>query len=65
MHALRSFVVTYLSIGEDPTDTVIRDRVWCFILRNKRKITETEADKIWNEEVQKSRSFLNSFCVLQ
>lgn len=27
----------YLAIGDDPTDTVIRDKVWMFLLKNTKR----------------------------
>jgi hypothetical protein len=51
------FMRAYLKIGDDPTDTIIRDNVWEFLLKaTKRKIKEERLDAIWNAEVKKSRS---------
>lgn len=47
--AVRAFVRSYLRIGEDPTDTVVRDRVWTF-LKVKSALNEAALDRIWREE---------------
>jgi hypothetical protein len=55
--AVCKFMQAYLKIGDDPTETVVRDHVWEFLLRaTKRKIKEERLDAIWNEQVKKSRS---------
>ncbi len=44
------FLDNYLKIGEDPTDTVIRDRVWNRLLSvTKKHLTEKQLDVIWNK----------------
>lgn len=49
---IRSFLKEYMAIGEDPTDTVIRDNVWVFLLAaTKGKLTENELDQIWRSEM--------------
>lgn len=54
--ATRSFMQEYLKIGEDPTDTVVRNAVWRMLLRaTKRKMSEAQVDAIWNEEVSRSQ----------
>ncbi len=35
--AVREFMREYLAIGDDPTDTVIRDKVWMFLLKNTKR----------------------------
>lgn len=50
------FMKAYLQIGEDPTDTVIRNNVWVFLCRvNKNKLTLEELDDIWETEVKQSQ----------
>jgi hypothetical protein len=57
--AVCKFMRAYLKIGDDPTDTVVRDNVWEFLLRaTNRKIKEERLDAIWKEEVKASRSVL-------
>lgn len=52
---VRNFLRAYLKIGDDPTDTVVRDNVWSFLLsKTKGKFTHSELDAIWKEEVRKS-----------
>lgn len=49
---VRRFMKEYLAIGEDPTDTVIRDKVWLFLLKTtKGKVSPEELDRIWTTEV--------------
>jgi ATP sulfurylase len=49
------FMKAYLKIGEDPTETVVRDNVWVFLIKtNKNKLTEAELDEIWIREVKNS-----------
>ena len=47
------FMKAYLKIGTDPTETVVRDNVWVFLIKsNKNKLSEIELDEIWVREVQ-------------
>lgn len=56
------FLTKYMKIGEDPTDTVIRDKVWERLRRlTKSKITEEELDELW---IAKTTS-QNTFCTIQ
>lgn len=49
---IRLFMKKYLAIGEDPTDTVIRDNVWTFLKTTTRnKLSHEELDTIWMSEV--------------
>jgi len=53
---------SYLQIGEDPRDTLVRDRVWAFLLtKTKHAMSERELDAIWDDEVGKSERV----CVVQ
>ena len=53
---VRAFVRAYLRIGDDPTDTVIRDNVWEFLLkRTKGRIPVARLDAVWQEEVDGAR----------
>jgi len=59
---VRSFMRSYLQIGEDPRDTLVRDRVWAFLLtKTKHAMSERELDAIWDDEVGKSERV----CVVQ
>ncbi len=55
---VREFMVAYLNIGDDPTDTVIRDNVWLFLLKHTKraKMPEATLDVIWQQEVQKKET---------
>lgn len=61
--AVRTFMRSYLKIGEDPTDTVIRDKVWTFLMRHAKRaeMPESVLDAIWREEVLRKR---DSLCVI-
>jgi len=61
--SVRAFMRSYLAIGSDPTDTVIRDNVWTFLLRITRgKLTKNEVDVIWRESVERR---MGAWCVVQ
>lgn len=56
------FLTKYMKIGEDQTDTVIRDKVWERLRTlTKSKITEKELDDLW---IAKTTS-QNTFCTIQ
>jgi hypothetical protein len=56
------FLQTYMKIGEDPRDTVIRDKVWARLRKlTKNILTEEELDSSWNE----ATSSQNTFCTIQ
>jgi hypothetical protein len=49
---VRCFMGAYLCIGDDPTDTVIRDSVWVFLKRETRgKVSHAVLNRIWEESV--------------
>jgi hypothetical protein len=52
---VREFMRKYLSVGDDPTDTLIRDRVWVFLRRHtKRHINEAALDVVWRQEMRRT-----------
>lgn len=55
--AVCDFIRKYLMIGPDPTDTLIRDRVWEFLLRvtPKTLIAPARLDELWTDEVRRSQ----------
>lgn len=54
---VRDFMQGYLKIKEDPTDTVIRDRVRLFLFKTtKDKLAPARVDQIWQEEMRRSQS---------
>lgn len=56
------FLWKYKRIGEDPTDTVIRDKVWEKLRRlTTRKLTEQQLDDIWNRTLNSQ----NTYCSIQ
>jgi hypothetical protein len=57
-----AFLVKYVKIGEDPTDTVIRDKVWDRLRKlTKNILTERELNNIWENKVYAQ----NTFCTIQ
>ncbi len=58
---VRTFMRAYLAIGDDPTDTVIRDNAWAFLERHAgRLMPERALDAIWQQEVRRK----DSVCVV-
>lgn len=54
---IRRFMKAYMAIGEDPTDTVIRDNVWAFLQSTTRgKLHEDELDRVWRSEAEDKRT---------
>jgi hypothetical protein len=57
-----TFLAKYTKIGEDPTDTIIRDRVWDRLRKLTRTIiTEQELNNVWEKEVYTS----SAYCTIQ
>jgi D-hexose-6-phosphate mutarotase len=57
-----AFLTKYIKIGEDPTDTVIHDKVWDRLLKlTKNTLTEQELNNIWEKKVYAQ----NTFCMIQ
>jgi hypothetical protein len=56
------FLAKYIKIGEDPTDTIIRDKVWERLRKlTKKTLTERELNNIWEKKVFAQ----NTFCMIQ
>ena len=59
---VRDFLKAYLRIGDDPTDTIIRDNVWDALTKiTKGKLTEQRLDAVWEVEMNRR----GRFCVIQ
>jgi hypothetical protein len=57
-----AFLAKYIKIGEDPTDTIIRDKVWDRLQKlTKNTLTEQELNNIWEKKVYTQ----NTFCTIQ
>ncbi len=66
-NAVRAFLQKYMQIGDDPTDTLIRDNVWTFLEQQcvkKHKLTATRLDELWNDEVDGAKKSDTKFCVI-
>lgn len=61
-HYVGEFLAKYIRIGEDPTDTIIRDKVWERLRKlTKNVLTEHELNNIWEKKVYSQ----NRFCTIQ
>ncbi len=55
--SVRTFMCAYLKIGDDPLDTIIRDNVWLFLIKNtKHLLTKDMLNTIWIEEIEKDEA---------